>query len=306
MRLSAELMDQNKILLKEKEKESKLQLKSREYKEIGFTHVIKHEQIVRSEHMLTCKFILSLHTVSYLKKKRMLIKNEFSTATTTTNTIATTKLKVVFIDKERWKKELKFNILILRENFVSLFSRSCVQNKFSTFHFKNKTQDTRESKKQIKAKNKFKMENEDLLLCSFYYEIFETPIVLADCGHSVCHKFTLRLMKLNSIRSAVVESAVQKTLKSFKQVDQSVTQQTTSCSTSSSTTSIRASSLSCDGFVTIECPSCAKPNKFEVDSNGEPAMKKNMDLIPLIEKYRRGECENEFGKLISSYKWVPI
>jgi len=27
-----------------------------------------------------------------------------------------------------------------------------------------------------------------------------------------------------------------------------------------------------------------------------------MDLIPLIEKYRRGECENEFGKLISSYE----
>jgi hypothetical protein len=225
----------------------------------------------------------------------MLIKNEFSTATTTTNTIATTKMKVVFIDKERWKKELKSNILILRENFVSLFSRSCVQNKFSTFHVKNKTQDTRESKKQIKAKNKFKMDNEDLLLCSFCYEIFETPIVLADCGHSVYHKWALRLMKLNSIRSAVVESAVQKTLKSFKQVDQPVTQQkTTSCSTStsSSTTSIRASSLSCDGFVTIECPSCAKPNKFEVD----------MDLIPLIEKYRRDECENEIGKLISSYE----
>jgi len=137
------------------------QNESREYKEIGFTHVIKHEQIVRSEHMLTCKFILSLHTVSNLKKKRMLIKNEFSTATTTTNTIATTKLKFVFIDKERWKKELNFIILRLRENFVSLFSRSCVQ----ILHFPCQEQNTKH--KRIKKANQSKEQIQDRQRRSF-------------------------------------------------------------------------------------------------------------------------------------------
>ena len=45
------------------------QNENREYKEIGFTHVIKHEQIVRSEHMQVHPF--PSHCILFKKEKNV-------------------------------------------------------------------------------------------------------------------------------------------------------------------------------------------------------------------------------------------